>query len=149
MRVGVRAKNASVSGFCVSALLSGGFFGRSYFGDGPNTVSETTVQRTSSVSSFALTEFRGENSVSSSQPIICVTMRTHRVHPEILWGSVSSLLRNSTLETVFRPFPNIRCRRLPGKLPGKVGVLAGVPGPVAEVAGRTALARSSREWEGV
>ena len=29
----------------------------------------------------------------------------HRVCPETQWGSVSSLLRNSTLETVFRPFP--------------------------------------------
>ena len=47
-----------------------------------------------------------------SQPIICVQMRTHRVFgrthrvcPKTQWGSVSSLLRNSTLETVFRPFP--------------------------------------------
>ena len=32
-----------------------------------------------SVSFLALTEFRGENSVSSSQPIICVQSRTHRV----------------------------------------------------------------------
>ena len=31
------------------------------------------------MSFFALTEFWGENSVSSSQPIICVTKRTHRV----------------------------------------------------------------------
>ena len=35
-------------------------------------------QTPSSVSFLALTEFRGENSVSSSQPIICVIKRTHR-----------------------------------------------------------------------
>ena len=51
-------------------------------------------QTPNSVSFWALTEFRRENSMSSSQPIICVPK----------WGSVSSLLRNSTLETVFRPF---------------------------------------------
>ena len=69
-------------------------------------------QTPSSVGFFALTEFWGENSVSSSQPIICVTKRTHRVFrrthrvcPTTQWGSVSSLFRNSTLETVFRPFP--------------------------------------------
>ena len=31
--------------------------------------------------------------------------RTHRVWPKTQRGSVSSLLRNSTLETLFRPFP--------------------------------------------
>ena len=48
---------------------------------------------------FALAEFRGENSVSSSQPIICVTKRTHRVFrrthrvfAKTQGGSVSSLL---------------------------------------------------------
>ena len=49
----------------------------------------------------------------SSRPLVCVPERTHRVlrrtHPSLpsktQWGSVSSLLRNSTLETVFRPFP--------------------------------------------
>ena len=68
------------------------------------------------VSFFALTEFRGENSVSSSQPIICVQKwthrvfrRTHRVCPKTQWGSVSCLLRNSTLETVSRPFPKFCC----------------------------------------
>ena len=50
--------------------------------------------------------------MSSSQSMICVQMRTHqvfrrthRVCPKTQGGSVSSLLRNSTLETVFRPFP--------------------------------------------
>ena len=36
-------------------------------------------QTPKSVSFLALTEFREENSVSSSQPIICVPRRTHRV----------------------------------------------------------------------
>ena len=35
-------------------------------------------QAPSSVRVLALTEFRGENSVSSSQPIICVPKQTHR-----------------------------------------------------------------------
>ena len=36
-------------------------------------------QTPNSVSFSGLTEFRGANSVSSSQPIICVQTRTHRV----------------------------------------------------------------------
>ena len=62
---------------------------------------------------FALTEFRGANSVSSFRPIICVSKRTHRVFhrtcPQMVslaQISVRSLFRNSTLETVFRPFPD-------------------------------------------
>ena len=51
---------------------------------------------------WGLTEFRGASSVSSSRSIICVPKRTHRVCRKTQWGSVSSLLRNSTLETVFR-----------------------------------------------
>ena len=77
---------------------------RIIFRNGPNTVSESTVSNIElSEFFFALTEFRGENSVSSSQPIICVPKRTHRVFPrthrvcpKTQWGSVSSLLRNST-----------------------------------------------------
>ena len=67
----------------------------------------------SSVSFFALTDFGGESSVSSSQHIICVPWRTHQlfrrtdpVWPNTQWGSVRSLIRNSTLETVFPPFPS-------------------------------------------
>ena len=67
-------------------------------------------QTPNSVSFLGLTEFRGVNSVSSSRPIICVPQRTHRVSRrthrvcrKTQWGSVSSLLRNSTLETVFPP----------------------------------------------
>ena len=69
-------------------------------------------QTLSPVSFFALAEFWGESSMSSSQPIICVPKRTHRVSrrthrvcPKTQWGSVSTLLRNSTLETVFHPSP--------------------------------------------
>ena len=94
---------------------------------GPNCSGECTetgrirfrgvrFQTPSSVSFSGLTEFRGANSVSSFQPIICVPKRTHRVFrrthricPKTQWGSVSSLLRNSTLETVFSPFP--KCPR--------------------------------------
>ena len=48
-------------------------------GGGPNTVSESTVSNTELSEFFGLSEFRGEDSVSSSQPIICVPKRTHRV----------------------------------------------------------------------
>ena len=48
-------------------------------------------------------EFLGESSVSSSQPIICVRANSPSFsQPK---NSVSSLFRNSALETVFRPFP--------------------------------------------
>ena len=40
-------------------------------------------QTPNSVSFFALSEFRGESSVSSSRPTICVTKRTHRVFAEL------------------------------------------------------------------
>ena len=39
----------------------------------------STVSNTEFSELFGLTEFRGENSVSSSQPIICVPKRTHQV----------------------------------------------------------------------
>ena len=51
----------------------------SKLGSGPNTVSESTVSNTELSEFLGLTEFRGANSVSSSQPIICVPKRTHRV----------------------------------------------------------------------
>ena len=71
---------------------------------------ESTASNTELSDFFVVrTEFRGENSVSSSQPTICVpkrshrvSRRTHRVCPQTQWGSVSSLLQNSTLETEFR-----------------------------------------------
>ena len=84
------------------------------------------------MSFLVLTEFGGASSVSSSQPIICVPKRTHRVFfrrthrdcRKTQWGSVSFLLRNSALETVFRPCPTRRhkkmiCRVISGLLPEK------------------------------
>ena len=85
-------------------------------------------QTPSSVSFLGLTEFRGENSVSSSRPILCLPKRTHRVFPrthrvcpKTQWGSVSSLLRNSTLETV--PCPSFPCffGKSQGKSPKRQG----------------------------
>ena len=54
---------------------------RQSIGDGPKTVSESMVSTPSSVLLLALTEFRGESSVSPSRPIIFffVPKRTHRV----------------------------------------------------------------------
>ena len=67
------------------------------------------------MSFLALMELRGENSVSSSQPIIiCVPKQLTEFFAELTEfavklseASMSSLLRNSTLETAFRPFPNL------------------------------------------
>ena len=42
-----------------------------FFGDGPNTVSEIRFQTPNSLGILALTEFRVERSVSSSQPFAC------------------------------------------------------------------------------
>ena len=66
-------------------------------------------QTRNSVSLFAFAEFRGESSVSLSQPISCARIRTHRVfrrtHRVCLLpqNSVSPLFRSSALETVFLP----------------------------------------------
>ena len=51
-----------------------------------------------SVSLFALTEFRGESSVSSSQPIICVTKRTHFFFTEL-----TEFAQNSVRLSEFSP----------------------------------------------
>ena len=139
---------------------------------------------------MALTEFRGENSVSSSQPIICgperthgVFRRTHRVSRRTQWASAASihhvmwsflakiwpktpkmitshdileplkqalwaardviisgqilrlevaermlvalcsLFLNSTLETVLRPFPNVRPHYPAWLLAARAGLL--------------------------
>ena len=50
-----------------------------FVGNGPNTVSESTVSNTELSEFLALTEFRGESSVSSSQSFFCVQQQTHRV----------------------------------------------------------------------
>ena len=66
-------------------------------------------QSPSSVSCFGLTELQGVNSVSSFQPLICVPKGTHRDSRRtlrvLLQNALSSLFRNSTLATVFHPFP--------------------------------------------
>ena len=67
-------------------------------------------QAPNSVSFLALTEFRGENSVSSVQPTICMC---HSELTEFLAGLTEfaaelnefSPLKQYTLETVFRLFP--------------------------------------------
>ena len=98
--------------FVYVSVLFKAQLGKPFLGNGPNWFRRIRFETPSSVSCIALTEFRGENSVCSSQPIICVTKQTHRVPrrthwvcPKTQWGSVSFLLRNSTLETVFHPIP--------------------------------------------
>ena len=79
------------------------------FGDGPSTVSESTVSNTE------LTEFFGprrENSVSSSQPIAAKLTKANSPNlsqnsPSSPQNSVGSLIRNNALEAVFRPSPNV------------------------------------------
>ena len=73
------------------------------------------LQTPNSVSFFALTEFRGENSVTPSQPNICVTKRTHRVFrrthqacPQTQWGSVSSLVGGGPRSDLGFPRPDTR-----------------------------------------
>ena len=71
--------------FC--ELLKTWYFRKPLRGPPTQGVSETgrirfrgvRFQTPNSVSFSGLTEFRGANSVSSSQPIICVEKRTHRV----------------------------------------------------------------------
>ena len=89
-------------------------------------------QTPNSVSFFGLTEFRGANSVSFSQSFICVPKansqsfrRTHRVCPKTQWGTVSSLLRNSTLETAFRPLPSFKHPKSVTSFPSARRVLCG------------------------
>ena len=80
---------------------------RNNIGDVPNTVSERTPN---SVNFLALTEFRGESSVSSSALYVCVCQceltEFLKDSPSLPQNSVSSLFGNSTLEIVFLTFPN-------------------------------------------
>ena len=66
-------------------------------------------QTPNSVSFFGLTEFRGASSVSFlSAYYLCAKANSPSLtqnSPILPQNSVGSLLRNSTLETVFRPFP--------------------------------------------
>ena len=81
------------------------------FGNGANTVSESTVSNTEPSEFFGphrvpggkLSEFLSAYYLCVPKRTHRVFRRTHRVCPRTQWGSVSSLLRNSTLETVFRP----------------------------------------------
>ena len=78
-------------------------------GDGPNTVSESTVSNTE------LSEFFGAHWVPGTELseflsayYLCANANSpsfSQNSPSLPQNSVSSLLRNSTLETVFRPFP--------------------------------------------
>ena len=67
-------------------------------------------QTPNSVSFLVLTEFWGANSVSSfSAYYLCARANSpsfSQNSPSLPQNSVSSFFRNSTLETVFRPFPN-------------------------------------------
>ena len=78
-------------------------------GNGPNTVSWSTVSKTE------LSEFFGAHRVPGSELseflsayYLCGKANSpsfSQNSPSLPLNSVSSLLRNSTLETVFRPFP--------------------------------------------
>ena len=77
---------------------------------GKKTLSESTVSNTELGEFFlALTEFRGEHSASSFQPnFLCAKANSPSFwqnSPSLPQNSLSSLFRNSTLETVFHPFP--------------------------------------------
>ena len=68
------------------------------FGDGPNTVSESAVSNTELSEFFGAHRVPGrENSVSSSQPFVCVTKRTHRVFSQ----NSPSLPQNSVRPSEF------------------------------------------------
>ena len=66
-------------------------------------------QTPSSVSFLALSELRGEHSASSSQPnYLCAKANSPSFwqnSPSLPQNSVSSLLRNSPIQTAFHPFP--------------------------------------------
>ena len=78
-------------------------------GDGPNTVSESTVSNTELSEFFRAHWVPGsELSEFLSAYYLCANANSpsfSQNSPSLLQNSVSSLFRNSTLETVFRPFP--------------------------------------------
>ena len=103
LRVGVRAKSAvACQGLRVGPSI----------GNGPNTVSGSTASNTE------LTELFGAHWVPGSELseflsayYLCVNANSPSLSqnsPSLPQNSVSSLLRNSTLETVFHPFPILR-----------------------------------------
>ena len=87
---------------------------RPIFGNGPNTVSESTVSNTE------LSEFFGPHRVpgrglSEFLSAYCLSTKVNspsfsRNSPSLPQNSVSSLFRNSTLETVFYPFPKYQTK---------------------------------------
>ena len=69
-------------------------------GNGPNTVSESTNSNAELNELFlVVTKFRGESSVSSSQPIIYVPMYTHRVFRRThrVWCRTHSVISSETV----------------------------------------------------
>ena len=78
-------------------------------GNGPNTVSESTVSNTELSEFFYPHRVPGrELSELLSAYFLCAKANSPSFwqnSPSLPQNSVSSLLRNSTLETVFRPFP--------------------------------------------
>ena len=81
-----------------------------FFGNGPNTVSGSTVSNTELSEFFGSHRVRGrELSEFLSAYYLCVKVNSPSFSwnsPSLLQNSVSSLFRNSTPETVFRPFPS-------------------------------------------
>ena len=79
--------------------------------NGPNTVSESTVQTPNSVSFFCPLQVPGGRTqwVPFSLSCVCQSELTEffQNSPSLAQNSVSSLFRNSTLETVFCPFPRV------------------------------------------
>ena len=67
----------------------------------PNTVSESTASNTELREFLALTELWAENSVSSSQPVICVQKRTHRVCRRTQWVLSSETLPSKQYSSRF------------------------------------------------
>ena len=79
---------------------------------GSNTVSESMVSNAKLSEFLALTEFRGESSMSSSQPItVCANTNSRSFSqnsPCLPENSISLLFQNPILDTLFRPFSNSR-----------------------------------------
>ena len=86
------------------------------FGNGPNTVSGSPVSNTELSKFFfgSLSSGWSELSESLSAYYLCANTNSPSFWQNSLslpQNSVSSLLRNSTLETVFRPIPRSRARK--------------------------------------
>ena len=89
--------------------FSSSFFSRKKIGNGPNTVSESTASDTELSEFFGPHRVRGgELSELLSAYYLCAKVNSPSLSQNsasLPQNSVSSLFRNSTLETVFRPFP--------------------------------------------